>query len=351
MARDARQLGLQTLVLDLDGGAIRYSNAVDEYIACNSYDEALGALARVGAPHWLIADSDHWLRFIVANRPRLEHATVLHASDAAIEICLAKERFARWCRESGFATPAIVDPQAPAIRFPVVARPNQTRHREVDAPKASVAWNRQELEAVLGEYRRVRAEFIVTEALLDPSTRYFAVCLGRRRDGATLAFATEKVRPPVVRCRGASYVETRHVPDAVDLARGVAERLGLVGFGELEIAYHDGTYHLIELNPRPWSQYGLARALGVSLLGFVALEQEQPQPRRNASWISVGTDAYWCLSRTDGLVWARQLPLTRFLAQVLGADCRPLWDWHDPQPFLRSVTDGRRRTGRINRGR
>lgn len=343
VARDAHRLGMKCRVLDVDGGAIRHSNAVDEYVACSGYEEALALLAGVAGAPLLIADSDHWLRFIIANRAALSHATVLHPANSVIEICLAKDRFSGWCAESGFSTPAIVDPHDPSIPFPVVVRPNLTRHREFDTPKACVARDRRELETSIGEYRRVRAEFVVTRALIDPSTRYYAVGIARRGDGATLAFASEKVRPPVARCRGASYVETCDLPEAIDLARRVADRLGFVGVGELEMAYHDGKLNLVELNPRPWLQYSLARALGLSLLGFVALEQAQDEPRRKARWISLGTDVYWCLALSDGLVWGGQLPLTRFIAQAVTADCRPVWDWRDPGPWVRSALAGRRR--------
>ena len=309
---------------------------------CASYAEALATLRCVTDPHWLIADSDHWLRFIVENRRSLEYATVLHPSDKVIETCLAKDRFSQWCRHSGFSTPEIVAADDSAIRFPVVVRPNLTRHREVDTPKACVAYNQREFESCVEGYRRVQADFVITEALIEPATRYFAVGLARRSDGEMLTFATEKVRPPVARCRGASYVETRSLPEAIDLARSVAERLEFVGIGELEIACHRGRLSIIELNPRPWLQYPMARALGLSMLGFVALEQAQTEPRGKVSWINLGTDVYWCLSRSGGLAWSGQLPLTRFVAQVLTADCHPLWDWRDVGPFLHSVLPGKR---------
>jgi predicted ATP-grasp superfamily ATP-dependent carboligase len=187
----------------------------------------------------------------------------------------------------------------------------------------------------------VQAEFVVTRALIDDSTRYFAVGLARRRDGAMLAFATEKVRPPVARCRGASYVETCDLPEAIELARRVVERLDFVGVAELEIAYHEGELNLVELNPRPWLQYSMGRALGISMLGFLALGMPQ-EPKRKATWISLGTDVHWCLSPSDGLVWSGRLALGRFAMQALTADCRPIWAWRDALPFLRGVLARRR---------
>jgi predicted ATP-grasp superfamily ATP-dependent carboligase len=341
VARDAYRLGLECRVVDVDGGVLERSSAVHQYVRCAGYDEALRWLGSVRGAYWIIADSDHWLRFLTSNRSALPNATVLHPSNSVIEICLAKDRFTRWCQEAGFDTPAIVDPSAAVIRFPVVVRPNATRHREGDAPKAWVARNRAELDAGIASYERANADFVVTEALIDAATRYFAVGFARRADGALAAFATEKVRPPVDRCRGASYVETCEFPEAIDVARRVAERLEFVGMGELEIAYRDGKLNLVELNPRPWLQYGMGPALGVSTLAFLALGEAPSEARRKVTWISVASDAFWCLSRTDGLVWNAGLPLRRFIAQVLGADCRPLWDWRDPLPFVRSLLSRR----------
>jgi hypothetical protein len=87
----------------------------------------------------------------------------------------------------------------------------------------------------------------------------------------------------------------------------------------------------------------MARALGVSFLGFVALGEDQKPPQRAASWSSLATDAYWCLSRSEGLVWSSRLPFTRFVKQVAFADCRLLWDWRDPLPFIRTAVPGFRR--------
>jgi predicted ATP-grasp superfamily ATP-dependent carboligase len=341
VARDARRAGMRCRVFDIDGGAIRYSSAVDEYLSCASYDEALADLDKQDGEYWLIADSDHWLRFLVANRHRLGRAVVLHPVNEAIEVCLSKHRFARWCEQQGFFTPRVVRPGDADVRFPVVVRPDSTRHREFDTPKASVARDSAALEAAIRDFERVGAEYVVTEALIDEATRYYAVGFARRGDGELLAFATEKVRPPVDRCRGASYVETRAFPEAIELARRAAERLQFIGVGELEIAHRDGRCYLIELNPRPWLQYSMGRALGLSLIAFVALGETPRPPGGRASWISLKTDAYWCLSRRDGLLWSGELSWPRFVAQVLGASCHPLWDWRDPLPFLRTALGGR----------
>jgi len=334
VARDARRLGVKTSVLDVDGGVIRHSSAVDNYVACEDFDDALAVLERIDNARWLIADSDHWLRFIVENSSLLPHATILHPAAPIVNICLNKVRFGQWCRDSGFRCPSVVDPDNPEIPFPVVVRPNQTRHRESDAPKARVARNRRELEACLHEFQRVQADYVITEALIGPSAHYLSVGFARRGDGEMLAFAIEKTRPPIERCGGASFVQSCDVPQAVELASLVASQMNFVGIGEMEFVSYDGDLSIVELNPRPWLQYGLGRALGLSLLGFAALGQPQPEPSGKATWVNLGTDAYWCLSRSEGLVWRGQLPFRRFVAQVCAADCRLLWDRRDPLPLL-----------------
>jgi hypothetical protein len=85
----------------------------------------------------------------------------------------------------------------------------------------------------------------------------------------------------------------------------------------------------------------MGRALGVSLIAFVALGETPGPPAGKAAWLSLKTDAYWCLSRGDGLLWNGGLTWPRFVKQVLGADCHPLWDWRDPLPFVRTAL-GRR---------
>jgi predicted ATP-grasp superfamily ATP-dependent carboligase len=113
--------------------------------------------------------------------------------------------------------------------------------------------------------------------------------------------------------------------------------MNFIGIGEVELAYVAAQLYLIEINPRPWLQYGLAQSLGFSLLGFLALGDSPMETSRTASWLDIRSDLQWCMSRKDGLVWNGSLPLKRYFCQIVAADCHPLWHWRDPAPFLRTA--------------
>lgn len=334
VARDASRHDVATVVIDIDRGPVRHSRAVDRFVQCGEHRDALPYLQELGVRDWIIADSDHWLRFIIDYRDVIGDATVLHPANDVIEVCLAKHQFARWCTNAGFLTPAVIDANDSNVPYPVVVRPNHTRHGDAQVPKACVARNGVEFDEVRSRYDSAAAEFVTTEALIDASTRYFSVGLARRPDGETLSFATEKIRPPVERCRGASFITSCDVPEVCAIATQIAGELNFVGVGEFEFASRNGEFSIVELNPRPWLQYGLGAAMGIRLIGFLALGEQRSDARRDATWIDIGSDVYWCLSRSEGLVWNSRLRLSQFLRQALFADCRPLWSWRDPLPAI-----------------
>ena len=78
------------------------------------------------------------------------------------------------------------------------------------------------------------------------------------------------------------------------------------GIAEVEILRDraNGTNYVIEINPRPWIQYGLAEASGRDLLAF----QLAPVAARGRvvtsgkRWMNLPADLYYCFSRSAGVV-------------------------------------------------
>jgi predicted ATP-grasp superfamily ATP-dependent carboligase len=342
VVREAGRAGLAPHVLDRAPGPAMRSRYTASFRVVSTPTAVLDEIRRhPGTGPALIADSDHWLRFVVEYRGELcaSNVEVLHPDNAVLTLCLDKRRFHEWCHAQGFDSPAVFDPDEPEdTPLPVVIRPAQTHHTSPQVPKTILARTGAELERGLVRYRSQGVEPVVTRALLDAATREISVALSRRADGEAVSFAVELTRPPADRCATATLVtECRH-PEAETLAREVASRMGFVGIGELEFVTFGGTLHLIEVNPRPWGQYAMVQPLDTSGPGFLTflLKRHRPPARhRPRVWLNFRADAYWCFSRSEGLLRTGRLSLATYLRTLWRSDTYPIWAWRDPWPLVR----------------
>ena len=127
--------------------------------------------------------------------------------------------------------------------------------------------------------------------------------------------------------------------------------LSYFGVAEVEILFDPttSTGYLIEVNARPWLQYGLPYACGLDLLGFATDRTGGADGPRSQShaWLYFTSDLYACFSRSSGLVRTGKVAPLRYLRSILGADVYATWDWRDPGPLLEAF--GRTVNGRWQR--
>ncbi|MEO5740075.1 MAG: hypothetical protein ABIS29_05725, partial [Vicinamibacterales bacterium] len=138
VARNASDLGLRPTILGAwNDAAFSTRRAEFREIDPDAPTAALETLRELATrgDTLLIATSDRWLRFIIAHRAALqEHfIDILHSADTALEICLDKERFSRWCMAQGLPTPSAYDADAlrrdaTGARFPLLLRPIKSTH-------------------------------------------------------------------------------------------------------------------------------------------------------------------------------------------------------------------------------
>ena len=340
VARDAWRLDLHCQVVDRVAGPATYSRAASRVAVVASEDGAFELLATCSErPAYLIADSDHWLKFIVRRRSEIAALgiEILHSDNHVLETCLNKVLFKQWCDRASFRTPDLFDAsRVEEVRFPVLLRPAETRHRERDLPKAIEIASRPVLEDWLERYRSNRVAPIITESLLGSGTRQYSVGICRRRDRETLCVVAEKVRPVAEKCAGGSFVVETPNEKVESMARALIEAIDFFGIGELEIIEFAGELFAIELNPRPWMQYSLASGKD-SFLGFLLNRSKRPRRSRRRVWMDFWGDLYWSFSRSEGLVWGGRLSPQRYAFDVFRANCHPLFDWADPMPWVRAV--------------
>ena len=353
LLRAARSIKLPSAIIDTNCGIAWSSRLPSKYLLTNDDASILRALLELASrvPTALIADSDHWLRFIARNRAVLarEFVDILHPANDCFDICLNKTSFLAWCAAQGLAAPRWYQPddaQACKACFPLMIRPRETRHNIADdIPKAIVVNSIDELEHWLARYQRSGVSPDICESLLSPTVRAYSVGAARNRAGELLTMVAQKVRTPPAFCSGGTYVELSPQPAVEALARSALERLDYYGIAEVEIMFEPttGRASLIEVNARPWVQYALAERSGHRFLSFL-LEGRPASActpvdgtQASGAWLNFSDDLLVCFSKDCGLLREGNLSVGEYLRSAWKANAYALWSANDPQPFLSST--------------
>jgi predicted ATP-grasp superfamily ATP-dependent carboligase len=353
VARDARRLGLQALLVDTGTGVAMASRRARSQVLRGPMEEiALPWLAALGRERrsLLIATSDDWLRFLLPHRSELEssYAGVLHPANTALATCLDKQRFAAWCGRHALRTPRqfqLADLlQSAALPCPLLLRPAETRHAALPG-EVCKAREVTTCAALLHEVERLgRAGLqpVLTESLLGRPLRQYSVGFARQ-DGQTLVVVAQKLRPLPAACATGTLVQTVADTGLEALGRQVAQLLDYRGIGEIEVLrdLDTGEDFLIEVNARPWLQFALGQATGRDLLGLASGAHHGPAraARRQARWLDLRADLRTCFAQPHGLVRNGQLGLPAWFASVARARLFACWSPLDQGPFWHEVRD------------
>jgi len=354
VVRQAAALGVRPVVVDTHRGIAAASRLARAEVLSAAPPELLRRIRAwsAKAPSALLATSDVWLRVLLEHRRELESCCpdVLHPPNAGLEICLDKRRFAAWCGEMGLPAPRSYGPSLASepgtdgseggVTFPVLVRPAQTLHSRAvaAAPKAVEVRCPQELLRCLERFRRADVSPVVCESLLGRRLQQFSVGVARTA-GRSLTVVTRKLRPAAEACAVGSLVEVTEQADVEQLALRAATALDYRGIAEIEVLRDEasGETFLIEVNARPWLQFGLAAATGRDLLRFVlgdsaAPLERTPARRRSAVWLDFRNDLRVCFG-PRGLVRAGRLTFPDYLRSIARANVFARWSLADPLPF------------------
>jgi len=354
VSRCARRLGLQPVVFDTTAELAASSRFVDTEIHPEPWRESiLARLLHLGerGRSLLICTADAWLQFLILHRPQLEsaYARILHPPSEVLSLCLDKGRFADWCERNGLPAPRrfhLDDPaQAGAddLPFPLMVRPAETLHSTADsgAIKAVEVRTREALDLQLKQLTRANRQAVLCESLLGRPLVQHSV--GFARHGSSiLTVVARKVRPLPEACGPGTFVETAENFAVEALARQVALLLDYQGIGEIEILEdtRSGEYFLIEVNPRPWLQFGLGAATGRDLLGLVTRNESQcDSSLATARWLDLRGDLRTCFRRPGGLIPTHRLGLWAWLRSIASVNVFARWSACDQAPFWHEILD------------
>ena len=157
------------------------------------------------------------------------------------------------------------------IRFPVVLKPNMgggdNRFSRAKVVRAD------DREAFLSAYRdavgQIGLDNVVVQQLIPGGGESQFSYAALWWQGRPLAeFTARRTRQyPVDFGYTSTFVEVVEAPDVAAAARRLLDSIGHHGLVEIEFKRdaRDGTFRLLDVNPRPWSWFGLAAAAGADL--------------------------------------------------------------------------------------
>ncbi len=268
---------------------------------------------------------------------------------------------------AGIAIPKSFFPQslaetertAAAIAYPCILKPYKAHiGRKKLIKKVALI---ESPEQLIAEYQRLTSdgvEFMIQEIVPGGDSALYGYLAFWDAEGRERAWLTKRKLRQSSRFGDGSLQITVEAPKVAELSRRLLMAFNYCGFVGVEFKYdaRDGTYRLMEINPRTVSGNQLAISAGVDFpwLGYQYLVGGRIDARSKKPF-QVGVqyvNEEWDLKAYRALRKTGELTFRRWLGSLLGSRARAISAWDDPRPlfvllwriaraFLRSVLPAR----------
>ncbi|MCW5979345.1 MAG: hypothetical protein KIT09_14815 [Bryobacteraceae bacterium] len=299
----------------------------------------------------LMPASDLALEVVSRDRDRLASRYRLAVPPWEVtRILLEKNRLRKAAEEAGLDLPRChgpiseADVRPPAVRFPVVLKPADSKRFERRAGRRLlVARNDEELAQGAAVFRRLGFDGEIVELIPGPDPFFYNYSVYMDAGGEPVGgLAMHKLRksPPFY---GVCRVAETDVDPAVaarlrEPTVALLRRIGWRGMANAEYKWdaRDGSYRFMEVNGRCFMMQGVAMAAGVNyaLLAWEDATFDKVSaaaaPVWKGSWIHLHADLLHALLRRR----AEGLRFRDYLAPYRGPKRYAVWSLTDPKPFL-----------------
>lgn len=302
----------------------------------------------------LYPTSDAFVEFVSTHRGMLEpYLTHALPSEDAVAIALDKRRQYARAQDAGLPTIASYSPStmdevralSRSLSYPVVVKPSigHRWRRQFLSSKALRVQGPDDLVHLFESIFALEQTALVQPFVDGPNTNHYKVCAYLDANTCPLVcVCMRKIRQYPVDFGVGTMMESVDNAELVDMGLRLFRALDWRGPGSIEFKRdsRDGSWKLIELNPRLWQQHGLAAACGVNfpLIQYRDLTGGAVPAsawRLGVRWIDEFRDprSAWDHLRSGRLTvpaWIRSLAGVRGFA---------LLSFDDPRPFLAACAD------------
>lgn len=294
----------------------------------------------------LIPAADADVKFASQDHARLSRLlNVLLPDWTSLQWAADKSQTYRRAAELGLAVPEIYPIRSHAdaadmpMRFPVVLKPSM--RLALNRFTRDKVWRADDRDSFMRLYAEaadlVGPEAIVVQELVPGEGECQLSYAGLWWQGQPVtAFVAQRTRQyPIDFSYTSTFVETIEAPAVREAAETFLSSIGHHGLCEIEFKRdpRNGVLKLLDVNPRPWSWFGLADAAGVDFgAAIVALASgHKPPPMRartGVGWMFGQRDPIAALQlalagRLDARAWLASLTRTRTFATMSLSDPLP----------------------------
>jgi predicted ATP-grasp superfamily ATP-dependent carboligase len=295
----------------------------------------------------LIAGGDPEVRFVSQSIDELSAVfdVVLPPWEQLKWVC-EKPLLYRRARELGLAVPltyeitSLKQAAAAELRFPVILKPNMGGRSRFARAKAVLTNDKASfLTAYRWAAEEIGSENVVVQEMIPGGGESQFSYAALWHDGAPVAeFTARRTRQyPVDFGYTSTFVEVVDEPQLIDAARQLLGSIAHHGLVEVEFKgdARDGSMKVLDVNPRPWTWFGLGAAAGVDLGAMLwAIKSGQTlqtaSARSNTSWMYLVRDAVAALK----LISSGRLTKRAYLISFAKVRAWATFQANDPMPGL-----------------
>lgn len=230
--------------------------------------------------------------------------------------------------------------QYPAIIKPAVMHTFYTQTR----CKAILVHAREELEEQYRDVARIipPSEIIIQEIIPGSPEHLYSFGSFFKDRGIIASIVGRRSRQiPMDFGKASTFVELVDIAEIRSLSLKLLDALGYYGLSEVEFKYdtRDGTFKLLEINPRTWKWHSLALLSGLNLPYLLycdmngedySRELHVSEKMSEGKWIDEYTDLYVSMKE----VFQRNMTLHQYIGTLTGHKVFGSISSDDPLPFL-----------------